>query len=415
MRSVRWTTCVGAWLLAVTFATCGAGAASAAPSTPPTATLTAVACPSVRGCLAVGQTTSPSGDQGAMAEWWNGSAWSMRSPPLPTGATQDALNSVACSPRGSCMAVGFAIPGEDFAREFPLVERFRQSRWTVQETPLSSDHYTYLVGVACPAARMCVVVGHRLSTGGVIEMWNGRRWRLVRTPLLGLGGGYFTGVACSTPDACVASGAAYTGQILIERWDGHHWSVSHAPDPGNSDNLPAAACPSPVACLVVGDAATPESDRPVVERLAGTKWSLTPVFTSGSWQGSALSAVACTAVAACTAVGFFDTATTGAPLAERWNGSRWALQATPEGGAPGVAACANPDGCATGGRLNGVACPAMRVCIAVGGYGDGSGAVRPLGERWNGQAWTAQATVDPLNGTANSPSTPLHTPRLKTG
>lgn len=155
-------------------------------------------------------------------------------------------------------------------------------------------------------------------------MWNGRRWRLVRTPALA-NTAYFTGVACSTPDACVASGAVNTGQVLIERWDGHQWWVSHPSDPGDFDDLPAASCPSPVACLVVGDAATPGSDRPVVEPLDGTNWSVMPVFTSGSWQDSALSAVACTAIAACTAVGSFDTATTGAPLAERWNGKRWAL------------------------------------------------------------------------------------------
>lgn len=60
-------------------------------------------------------------------------------------------------------------------------------------------------------------------------------------------------------------------------------------------------------------------------------------------------------LAACTAVGFYnDGRGTALTLAERWDGTRWSIQATP-----------NP---ATFTQLNGVSYSAPSACTAVGGY-----------------------------------------------
>jgi hypothetical protein len=98
--------------------------------------------------------------------------------------------------------------------------------------------------------------------------------------------------------------------------------------------------------------------------------------------------VSCTAATACTAVGegyspvteYFEM------LAERWNGSSWKIQPTP-----------NPAG-AFGSSLHGVSCAAATACTAVGYYGTSSSTVT-LAERWNGSSWKSQPTPDPSGAT----------------
>jgi hypothetical protein len=63
-------------------------------------------------------------------------------------------------------------------------------------------------------------------------------------------------------------------------------------------------------------------------------------------------------------------------LAERWNGTNWSIQETP-----------NPT---TNSKLDGVSCTSAKACTAVG---EDSG--RGLAESWNGTTWSVQSTPDP--------------------
>jgi hypothetical protein len=81
--------------------------------------------------------------------------------------------------------------------------------------------------------------------------------------------------------------------------------------------------------------------------------------------------VSCTSATACTAAGFYSNATTTVTLAERWNGTTWSIQTTP-----------NPTG-GSGSTLDGVSCASAKACTAVGGYNNGTTGVT-LAERWNG-------------------------------
>jgi hypothetical protein len=60
------------------------------------------------------------------------------------------------------------------------------------------------------------------------------------------------------------------------------------------------------------------------------------------------------------------------PLAERWDGTTWRIQATP-----------NPIG-ATKSSLVAVSCATTTTCIAVGSYTNATGHTRRLVERWTG-------------------------------
>jgi hypothetical protein len=88
-------------------------------------------------------------------------------------------------------------------------------------------------------------------------------------------------------------------------------------------------------------------------------------------------------VASCTAVGVTCTAGDApSPRAERWNGTSWAIQTTP-----------NPLGDTDIG-LNGVSCFSASTCTAIGNYQHGS--VGPtLAEQWDGTSWVLQSTPNP--------------------
>jgi len=87
--------------------------------------------------------------------------------------------------------------------------------------------------------------------------------------------------------------------------------------------------------------------------------------------------VACTSPSACTAVGG---SFANASLAERWNGTKWAIQASP-----------NPKGSIYDLLLWSVACSRPLHCMAVGKYTSYPPAPQlTLAEQWNGSRDNAQ-------------------------
>ena len=83
--------------------------------------------------------------------------------------------------------------------------------------------------------------------------------------------------------------------------------------------------------------------------------------------------MSCTSASACTAVGYYASGSTYVTLAERWNGTKWSIQHTP-----------NPTG-APGSWLDGVSCASASTCTAVGDPNFSPPQVT-LAERWNGSA-----------------------------
>src|SRR5215472_13462533 len=172
-----------------------------------------------------------------------------------------------------------------------------------------------------------------------------------------------------------ASGAGVT---LAEQWNGHSWRVLRTPNPRGAavSQLIGVSCTSASACTAVGISdPLSASATTLAERWNGTRWTIqaTPNPRQG---GGGLGGVSCTSASACTAVGaanpFGASATT---LAERWNGTRWSIQSTrnpPQGG----------------GALNGVSCTSASACTAVGAANPFGPSATTLAERWNGTRWS---------------------------
>ncbi|HTU79035.1 MAG TPA: hypothetical protein VMF09_09780 [Solirubrobacteraceae bacterium] len=147
------------------------------------------------------------------------------------------------------------------------------------------------------------------------------------------------GVSCSASNACTAVGAyidlATTYISLAERWNGTAWEVQSTPNPAEA-------------------------------------------------TGTVLTGVSCHGGSECTAVGYYEKTSDGPhyPVAERWNGSTWAIETMPSPSKE-----ENVD-------LAAVSCGSSKQCVAVGQYNTGKPATRrALAEQWDGTAWKVKTTA----------------------
>src|SRR5262249_52837033 len=203
-----------------------------------------------------------------------------------------------------------------------------------------------------------------------------------------------------------------TSLTLAQRWNGHTWSILPTPSPADGGNLIGVSCPSRSSCLAVGGHGNPFNEIPpgtLAERWNGRGWRIqpTPNPPGGGWW---LTAVACTAPSACTAVGGSiepPGRTPGGTLAERWNGHTWRIQPTPS--LPGKAVK----------LLGGVACTSRSSCMAVGNEFDPATgqSLGTLAERWDGRTWRILPTFKPAPARPATPPTraPPAPPRPSAG
>jgi hypothetical protein len=160
-----------------------------------------------------------------------------------------------------------------------------------------------------------------------------------------------------------------------------------------------AACTLALAgpAAVASAAGTPS--RNTVHRVAGPEWlrfgsrlagagersMIAQATAAAASTGAVLYGVSCTGRAQCTATGLVTTRTgkNARTLAERWNGTKWAVQATPTPLSGGL----------LGGLFSaGVSCTSSHACVTAG-YSYSKTTARPLAEGWDGRKWTTQ----PLN------------------
>jgi hypothetical protein len=119
---------------------------------------------------------------------------------------------------------------------------------------------------------------------------------------------------------------------------------------------------------------------------AGQAWRLAD-SVNATLAGGRIESVSCSSASACTAVGgYLDTAGISVTLAERWNGTTWRLQSTPNPAEDTVPAV-SPE-------LLGVSCPTAAFCEAVGSYQLG-GTTVSMADVWNGRSWTPQSVPVP--------------------
>jgi len=353
----------------------GAVTSSRAASFP--ATVAALDCWTMSGCVAVGANTPQMATQ-PIAERWNGTRWARSAIPKPAGADEITVNGVACPSRAECVAVGTGYPpANSKSAIFPFADYWNGSRWTAGRAAASGGGFA---AVSCSSARNCYAVGDYTPKGTdasvpLIERWNGATWSKQNAPVpSGTTFGSLSAVSCSSATFCVAVGTDGSGE-LIERLTASGWSRT-TPRSAPSAELYGVSCPSASSCLAVGSGLTTFGGS-LAERWNGRTWSAatTPVPRGASYAG--LQSVSCASASHCLAVGVY---VTNGAYAVSWNGSGWHLVGmTTSGGHIGAFAA--------------VDCPAATSCAALAGTTQFAASDRSESAFWNGTRWKVVLTA----------------------
>jgi hypothetical protein len=324
--------------------------------------LIAVSCLSVSDCIAAGDYTDLSNNTvvgRALAETWNGVSWSQQSTPDLSGMTSAQFLGIKCVSANFCMAVGDSH--DSSGNEFTLAESWNGTNWTDQLSP-DTDYPDQLNAVACTTTANCMAVGYysQPSSGAqpLAFRWNGTAWSF-QNPTVS--GGRLLGISCTSASACTAVGYAGSNALAL-RWNGSTWKTQAVPKPtgAKSIQLNAVKCTSGTVCTAVGFSSPGTGNNPLAERWNGTSWKVQPTPEPPGGPGEyTLAGVSCTSASACTAVGDYGNGLVlDNTLAEYWNGTAWKVQSTPNVDAFNV--------------LSGVSCPTA-TCMAVGNDSGDSG------------------------------------------
>ncbi len=195
----------------------------------------------------------------------------------------------------------------------------------------------------------------------------------------------FEGVSCSSVMACIGVGpyknSAGKWGGLSESWNGTEWALKSlaVPSDGELPSLKSVSCTSATVCTGVGSYLTTSNLKSLAERWNGTEWIIQSTPNPSSIF-NALKSVSCSSATSCVAVGQETNSENGDPstFAEIWNGTEWKVQSTP-----------SPS---SFNSLSSVSCTSTTACTAVGTVGIFSTEV--LVERWNGTEWSTQKGVN---------------------
>jgi len=349
----------------------------------PTGGLVTVACPSAATCFALGSYGNVSASA-TMMQQWNGSRWTLASAaplPGPAGATGPYLSDLECVSETFCVVAGlYQVDGISH----PLAERWDGSAWNVMSIPDVTG--LSLSSVACPSETSCFATGYGTTypQKTFVEHWDGNAWAAMSTPNIANTDSSLSRIACASATLCFAVGTAGNGPVtprtLVEQWDGTSWTIVASPNPSGTNLFPFltdVACPSATACYAVGNYTQGRTEKTIIERWDGAKWSM---VTSPDVEGD-ITGLACPTAANCFAVGPAQKGSNGAlhSVALRGGTGSWSTVAY---------------GADEPGRdiIRDVACASPSTCFAVG-Y---NGSKNPVTiEQWNGTAWTNLTVPQP--------------------
>jgi hypothetical protein len=281
-----------------------------------------------------------------------------------------SLSAVSCSPSGTCVAVGEYLDTSGVTDALVVPISLGVAGTGVEVTPPGASGESFLRAVSCPATGACVAVGtygidaNAYQAGVVVAVSAGAPGAPTEVTLP-------SNAATSTPSVSVNSVSCWAG----------------------------GSCFAAGEYLAAGGAVYPLVI-PVAGGIAGTGIETTlpaDAYAGTIAQQSALTSVACQAMASCVAVGYYvDTSGGSRPLVVPIGGAGPA--AAGEVTLPSNAAAATLDD-----GLNGVACPPSGPCAAVGYYVDTDGSDEALAVPVSGGAVATglQASL-PANAAASS-------------
>jgi hypothetical protein len=352
------------------------------PSGLATSKLVGVSCSSATACTATGWYASGLGVSALLVERWNGTEWSTESAPSPSGATTMSLTGVSCTSSTACVGTGGYVNSSGTG--LTLAESWNGTEWTIKSTPNPSGATSsVLAGLSCTSSTACMAAGYDLNSSGkyvsFAEGWNGTEWTIKSTPNpSGAQATVLQGVSCTSASACTAVGdyesSSGNWETLVERWNGTEWTIQTSPNLSGStvSGLRGVSCTSSTACISTGDAVNSSGAYvTLAETWNGSTWTVQTTPNPSGAKNSHLRAVSCASSTVCTATGeYVNSSGTTVSLAEHWNGTEWSIQTTPI-----------PSG-AKESDLQGASCTSSTACTSVGSYTNNQGITINLAEAY---------------------------------
>lgn len=272
---------------------------------------------------------------GALTEHWDGSAWTVVLGP-DARFQDETLNAVADISPTDAWAVG-RVKQSGYGGGTPMILHWNGSSWLSVAPPsgvtgelravsgdklggawaVGDDGHGHALALRCDVTACAAVT---LPQAGTVSR--------------------LRGVTSFSPDDAWAVGES-DNRTLVIHWNGVGWSVVPSPNPDPNVNiLRAVAGVAGDDIWAVGrmarsyaDTGVPPGTRTLAMHWDGTGWNA--VSTQNSGYQDVLNGVAASGPAAVTAVGTFQDVDGGGvlrTLAERWDGSSWAMPATPNVG-----------------------------------------------------------------------------------
>jgi hypothetical protein len=254
-----------------------------------------------------------SGFSYAMAQTWNGRAWTVTVlPQLPRSHVDG--DSVSCGAPRRCVTSMASNPMPASKQVF--VDVLTGTTWHVRAmSPPKDVEFAGLSAVSCASATSCVITGEyylQRSVGAAFATWNGK----ALAPMKGSAfPAFFESLSCPATTRCAAAGTLFGGltdwgYVGIRR--GSAWVAARVAQPSAIvlTDLTGVSCASPTRCLAVGylrdrqpvNGAYP--DHATAVSYNGKTWTRVSVpFPTGS-QGTGLESVSCLSATRCVAVGF---------------------------------------------------------------------------------------------------------------
>jgi subtilisin family serine protease len=121
-----------------------------------------VSCSDATHCTAVGGYLNSSSVQVTFVVRWNGSSWSLQTSPNPGSSSNTVLQNVSCAETSFCVGAGDWYNGKNWQ---PMAQYWNGSSWSLETTPLPSGASgAILEGVSCRIT--CITAGWYTDSGG---------------------------------------------------------------------------------------------------------------------------------------------------------------------------------------------------------------------------------------------------------
>jgi hypothetical protein len=319
--------------------------------------------------------------------------WSVVPSPNEEGANW--LASVDASAGDNAWAVGYYIGDE--GRYETLSMRWDGSAWTLFETPNASDRGDWLFGVAAISPNDAWAVGGTVgpwdtyTSTTLVEHWTGSAWSVVPSPNPSddpvYGANHLYDVKAFAPDDMWAVGWYWTpvgSAPLVEWWDGRKWRVSATPEDEDRGLVAVDGTSSSDIWAVGHSLSIEDGHQALAMHYDGRNWAVvpTPILDEDVY----LNDVSVVSVTDVWAVGY--TIPRGLdiqPIFLHWDGSAWSVVPSPH-----LSSTYN--------TLQSVAAVSANRVWAAGYRTVDDHEVVSLVERWNGTQWRVESTPNRPDG-----------------